>query len=84
MALPMQLVGGSGAFNPDFEAWTKSNGIYECSPLEYSIVAVMGAQSTGKSTLLNGVVSAAAARRGVGGGLLSLLQTGSLLSLIHI
>ncbi|GMH34197.1 hypothetical protein BSKO_02031 [Bryopsis sp. KO-2023] len=55
MAQPLQLVDGSGSFNIDgVEDFAKSSNLVHAG-LNYQIVAIMGPQSSGKSTLMNHV-----------------------------
>ncbi|XP_038722199.1 protein ROOT HAIR DEFECTIVE 3 homolog 2-like [Tripterygium wilfordii] len=50
---PTQLIDGNGQFNVEgLENFTRTTGFINCG-LSYAVVAVMGPQSSGKSTLLN-------------------------------
>lgn len=56
MDKPLQLIDGNGDFNMDgVEDFVKSTNLIHAG-LDYQIVAIMGPQSSGKSTLLNNVV----------------------------
>ena len=72
----VQIIDGDGGFHEDaLKAFVAANGIAE-SRANYQVVAIMGPQSSGKSTLMNHVVRLAARRgggvegggRGKGGG----------------
>lgn len=53
---PLQLVDAEGNFNKDgMQDFSKSTGLTHAG-LQYQIVAIMGPQSSGKSTLLNHLV----------------------------
>ena len=59
----LQVVSGEGAFNTDgLQSFVRDSGV-EGSGVGYTIVAITGPQSSGKSTLLNHLV-----RSGGGGG----------------
>lgn len=56
MEEPLQLIDGSGDFNMEgIEEFAKRTNLIHAG-LNYQIVAIMGPQSSGKSTLLNNVV----------------------------
>jgi hypothetical protein len=66
-----QVVDADGAFlAPAMDAFVASSGLARARPTDYQVVAVMGPQSSGKSTLLNALV-----RRWEGGGRLFILST---------
>jgi ribosome biogenesis GTPase A len=48
----IQLIGDELDYNPKFEQWLKDQGLWDRG-LDYRFVAVIGCQSSGKSTLLN-------------------------------
>ncbi|XP_024373981.2 protein ROOT HAIR DEFECTIVE 3 homolog 2-like [Physcomitrium patens] len=53
MASPLQLVKGNGEFNANgLKEFVRSSKLENCG-LRYAVVAIMGPQSSGKSTLLN-------------------------------
>lgn len=52
----MQLIDGDGDFQEDsVKAWVNDTGVAD-SRANYQVVAIMGPQSSGKSTLMNHVV----------------------------
>ncbi len=54
---PLQVVDAEGDFNTDgVQAFARSSGL-EYAAQGYQVVAIMGPQSSGKSTLMNAVVS---------------------------
>lgn len=67
----LQVVDGTGQFNTEgVSQFIKDTGV-EGSGVGYTVVAIMGPQSSGKSTLLNHLVrcrQAAGGRRRVAGG----------------
>lgn len=67
MAAPVvQVISGDGQFEEDdVQRFVDENRLAACRT-NYQVVAIMGPQSSGKSTLLNQVVSSGA--RGAGGG----------------
>lgn len=56
MNVPLQVIDGSGSFNTEeVEEFAKGSNLIHAG-LNYQIIAIMGPQSSGKSTLLNHVV----------------------------
>jgi Fe-S cluster assembly ATPase SufC len=52
----LQVVSGDGSFNTEgVDEFVKDTGV-ESSGVGYTVVAIMGPQSSGKSTLLNNLV----------------------------
>lgn len=52
----LQVVQGDGTFDePAVQAYMHSSGV-ESTGIDYTVVAIMGPQSSGKSTLLNALV----------------------------
>lgn len=65
----LQVVSGDGAFNTDgLQTFVRDSGV-EGSGVGYTIVAITGPQSSGKSTLLNHLVRSGGWRGGGGGAL---------------
>lgn len=63
----LQVVSGDGSFNTQgVEQFVKDTGV-ESSGVAYTVVAIMGPQSSGKSTLLNHLVRQEGRLRAVGG-----------------
>lgn len=61
-----QVIDGDGSFHEDeLAAFIRSSGLAS-KGVDYQVVAIMGPQSSGKSTLMNNVVSTAAAPLRVG------------------
>jgi hypothetical protein len=69
MAAPtVQIIDGDGAFQEDaLKAWVNDTGVAD-RHANYQVVAIMGPQSSGKSTLLNHVVRDRRASGGPGAG----------------
>ena len=66
----LQVVSGEGELDKDsVQEWVRENGIDDCG-VNFTVVAIMGPQSSGKSTLLNNLVRAGWGRalKGRGGG----------------
>jgi len=63
----LQVVAGDGSFNSQgVDQFVKDTGV-ESSGVAYTVVAIMGPQSSGKSTLLNHLVRREGRRRAAGG-----------------